>query len=457
MPQERDWKARYLKLLDENEQQEQDWEAERRQLQEGLVAVAGAAWGRDVRLDALLKELRTSARQGASAADLLEQAKLARDLALRELEEEETTDSAPAQPAAARYQDLAILAGEPARTGLELLLGQLELPAQLEERADALREQLQGLGDDEPLGDAVQEVAALLNAVRAQVLAETQEFESYLQTLSETLERLQGQLAEILGQGSSAVASGADLQRDISARLQGMRDHVEGSEDLTALKAAVRQNLDEVEELVSEFVSARGQQGQDLEKALVQLRNELRAVRSEADRLRDELAEQRRLASTDALTGLLNRMALDDRLKQEMSRWRRHGHPLSVVIVDVDHFKLINDRYGHQTGDRVLQELAQRMRKVARDSDTLGRYGGEEFVMVLPDTGREQAVVAAEKVRVLVEKLKFHYEGKPVPVTLSAGVAQAAEDEAVGRCVARADAALYAAKQAGRNRVAAAD
>ena len=164
-------------------------------------------------------------------------------------------------------------------------------------------------------------------------------------------------------------------------------------------------------------------------------------------RLKERLMD---LASTDGLTRLMNRMSGDATLRREVSRVRRSGTQLSVVLADIDHFKSINDRFGHSVGDAVLVGTAQIMRDTVREYDSVSRWGGEEFLLVLPETGPQDAAVLAERVRCALESAN---NASGEQVTLSAGVATLAPDETVEVLLARADSALYRAKDEGRNRV----
>lgn len=165
--------------------------------------------------------------------------------------------------------------------------------------------------------------------------------------------------------------------------------------------------------------------------------------------------DTRRLATTDALTGLLNRRAFLDAIERERARSDRHAFPLSVLLLDVDHFKRINDGRGHPTGDAVLRGIARILESVARKSDFVARWGGEEFVLGLPQTSDAGARVAAERVRRAVagESLAAPDGGPPLRVTVSVGVASADAPWSVDHLVGHADAAMYAAKARGRNRV----
>lgn len=160
------------------------------------------------------------------------------------------------------------------------------------------------------------------------------------------------------------------------------------------------------------------------------------------------------LATTDALTGLLNRREGFRRMTAECSRARRSGLPLCVMMLDIDHFKAINDTWGHLTGDKVLGVLADILKKTLRMSDIVCRYGGEEFLAVLPETSRDNLEILAERLRSTVESHGFETEvGKRLHVTVSVGIAAGYGEETCDQFVARADAALYRAKTSGRNKV----
>jgi diguanylate cyclase (GGDEF)-like protein len=167
-------------------------------------------------------------------------------------------------------------------------------------------------------------------------------------------------------------------------------------------------------------------------------------------RLRAQLRGQ---AIHDSLTGLFNRRYLEESLPRELHRARRENIPLCVVMLDLDHFKRFNDRFGHAAGDALLRALGQVLREKLRQSDIACRYGGEEFALVLPDSSPEAAQQRVEEIRLLVRKLDIRYGDQSLgPVTLSAGIAAAGDDRSDARDLLRAsDEALYAAKQAGRD------
>jgi diguanylate cyclase (GGDEF)-like protein len=182
----------------------------------------------------------------------------------------------------------------------------------------------------------------------------------------------------------------------------------------------------------------------------------MRKLQKNAQQLEETNQQLEDLAMKDGLTGLFNRRSLHDKLTAELSRCRRHGHPLSLLFVDVDHFKLYNDTHGHQAGDDVLTTFARLLQKNQRSETVVARYGGEEFVVLLPEVPKVGAAVLADDLRRRVEDHPF--EGRETQpggrVTMSVGVATFPDDaEDEDALVAAADRALYRAKSSGRNAV----
>ncbi|MGM0593051.1 MAG: biofilm regulation diguanylate cyclase SiaD [Pseudomonadota bacterium] len=160
----------------------------------------------------------------------------------------------------------------------------------------------------------------------------------------------------------------------------------------------------------------------------------------------------REAALHDPLTGMGNRRFLMDRLREEVERATRNSSTFCVTIIDIDHFKRVNDRYGHEAGDQLLCELAQQLPKTLREYDVCGRWGGEEFLLIFPDTPQEAAFAVAERVRHAISQVSLSSMGDNYPITASLGLTGYVEGESYSETVNRADHALYRAKALGRNR-----
>jgi len=160
-----------------------------------------------------------------------------------------------------------------------------------------------------------------------------------------------------------------------------------------------------------------------------------------------------RAATSDPLTGILNRRAMLEQLKHQEARYHRNKDPFVILLIDLDHFKNVNDTYGHDAGDKALIEVAEHLLKNTRNQDVVSRWGGEEFLILLPDTGLQGGSVLAEKVRQDIQAHDFTAGEKSVRLTLSMGIAAYREGMTLTGCIKAADAALYRAKRRGRNRV----
>lgn len=171
---------------------------------------------------------------------------------------------------------------------------------------------------------------------------------------------------------------------------------------------------------------------------------------SERARLVEEL---KIAATTDPLTGIANRRRFNELVNTEMQRCQRFGHTMSLLLIDIDHFKQINDTFGHQQGDQAILSLVKRLGKQLREVDMLGRWGGEEFIVLLPETSLEQAWTSAERLRLAIESQRHALEGDlEVSLTVSIGIStRKGSNDSVEKMVGRADAALYLAKKQGRN------
>lgn len=189
------------------------------------------------------------------------------------------------------------------------------------------------------------------------------------------------------------------------------------------------------------------------EKMIRSLRAENGRLFNDNEKLRSKNTDLQEMVGTDPLTGLPNRYRIDEIVEAEVAYARRYGTPLSVVFVDIDHFKTINDELSHDIGDATLVELAKRFRETLRDYDVIGRRGGEEFLGVLRNNTLEQAAIAAERLRKAVADKPFNCAGHEIHITISIGVTEWHRPELSAPLIHATDIMMYRAKRAGRNRV----
>ncbi|HEX2475655.1 MAG TPA: GGDEF domain-containing protein, partial [Lacipirellulaceae bacterium] len=240
---------------------------------------------------------------------------------------------------------------------------------------------------------------------------------------------------------------------EIAKRLRSLAD------DMSSSVGEHRARLDNASQLLA---SNEGRSGPALAELVVgvideivranhHMQSKLETAESRLQEQANEIETYISRSLTDPLTGLPNRREFDNRMEERMAAWKRRQEIFSLLIVDVDHFKKLNDQHGHLAGDQMLAAMGKALRSAIRREDAVARYGGEEFAMLLPHTSLEQGVQVAQNVRDAVARISVDHNGQQLTVTASAGLATIQTDEHAELLIHRADAALYAAKGAGRN------
>jgi len=280
-------------------------------------------------------------------------------------------------------------------------------------------------------------------------------FEQFLSVLDDRLAASLTQLEDTRDLESRRASFNQGLKGNLESRMAEMREAIDRTEQIDDLRQEMHGGIDSITKDLEEARNNERELEIEFERHLEQLINRVSRLEHESRQLETMLHEHRQLAMTDSLTQLPNREALSVRLETELGRFARYGHPLTVAVCDVDHFKMVNDTFGHLGGDEVLRRIAGLLRKRLRDVDLVARYGGEEFVIVMPETAVENALTVLESLRAGVEEMLITYDDKNVSVTASFGVSVAEADDTAHKIIQRADAALYLAKNRGRNRIVA--
>ena len=333
------------------------------------------------------------------------------------------------------------------------LLEDLSLPERHRPQAEAMRERLaHGLNWYELL-PILDDLAVLMLAITD---SGQHEFEAYLKQLNERLEAFQGHLQVASDGHADSRDAARELDTQIREQVDGLQSSVQEAADLDSLKHVLESHLEGLLGTMDQHQQQRDQREQEVAARLKGLAERVANMEQEAQGYREHLEVQRQKALLDPLTGLPNRAAWSERLDHEVNAWHQRGNSLSLAMLDLDHFKRINDGYGHLAGDKVLKIIANVLRKRLRSTDFIARFGGEEFVLLMPNSSLADALAVGEVLRAAIEACPFHFKGEPVTVTVSMGVAQFMPGERSDLALKRADAALYRAKAAGRNRVQAA-
>ncbi|WP_282341349.1 GGDEF domain-containing protein [Pseudomonas sp. PS02288] len=330
------------------------------------------------------------------------------------------------------------------------MLDELPLPESHHAQSAALAERIRGGLNWYELVPALEDLAVLMQAV---VGSGQHEFEVYLRQLNERLASFQGSLVDAQEGYVDGLASARELDSDLRQQVTGLHSSVQQANDLSGLKQVIESRLEGLLHTMDEYQRQRDQREEQIAGRLQTLVERVASMAQEAKGFRENLEEQRQKALVDALTCLPNRAAWNERLEIEGARWQRYGGELLMAVLDIDHFKRINDEYGHLAGDKVLKIIAGELAKRVRVTDFIARFGGEEFVLLMPSTPMEGGLKLLDVLRTAIEACPFHFKGQPVTITLSGGLSAYHPGEVAEQVFERADQALYRAKRGGRNRI----
>jgi len=459
MASEESWKGKYLQELESADQREIQWGRERNVLERMLLRTCVASEGQNPELDELLARIRADIKKNQidvnAWLDLQEQ--LDRQIALLDQLPPAAVTSPRRESGGAPVDDrdleddgqrlrIARRVGEL----LGQLLNQVSLEADAETQARTLQRMLLASENWDELREGLNQVAEL---VITAVSRSQREFEAFLKRLDERLELLRDNFSSQYSAQSGRIDATEHLDREIRDKLERVGRDIQASADLGQLKHSVSQHLESIGQAVGNYRIQETEREQVLSEQLAAMQEKIAAMEAHSEQMQDQIRRERQRAMTDLLTQLPNREAWQERLSFEFNRWQRYHHPLIIGVIDIDLFKRINDAYGHKAGDRVLQLVAKELKERLRNTDFIARFGGEEFVVLLPETTGEDACKVMDKLRNHISNLPFHFRGEPVTVTFSAGLAEFTAGDSEETVFERADRALYQAKDAGRDRV----
>ena len=339
-----------------------------------------------------------------------------------------------------------------ARDALQVLIDHLSLPEAAHARLGAITPQLQQAQDAATVKKIAKDVADFIVEYVASLSAEVSGLNSFLVVIKSRLGDVSGFIDNEKRERSSATTARETLQQSVQSSLATLRGRVSGAANIEQLKQDIQRQIAVLDGNVSRYLKSEGARSVRAGELEVTLARQLAEFGAETEKLRRQLSQAQAQATRDTLTALPNRLAYNERMFAEFSRWQRGGRELSLVVLDIDKFKVINDTWGHQAGDRVLKLVARELQGQIRAQDFLARYGGEEFVLILPDTARIGALKLADGMRRHIEGCRFKFKDAPVQVTISGGIVQLASGDSVTSAFERADRGLYAAKENGRNR-----
>ena len=332
------------------------------------------------------------------------------------------------------------------------LLECLSLPEELVDRVQDIRTGIQAIREGESWDSILEQIADLIQVIRTRTLQEKQGIEEFLVQLGERFQEVNRQLQGSEKYYDDAHQAGEQLDSDVKAGISGIDSSVRDATDLAQLRSDVQTHVDAV---LVHLAKHRDEEKKRYEEAKAQVSSmsgRLQDLENETAELRSRIKQERNQAKVDPLTGIPNRLAYEERLEQEVARWKRFATPLVLVMWDIDLFKKVNDNFGHRAGDKVLRTIARTLESSIRETDFVARYGGEEFVQLMTGSSLEECLQVAEKIREAVKKTGFHFRNQAITITASCGLAEFRDGDSVEQWFERADKALYKAKQEGRNR-----
>ena len=332
---------------------------------------------------------------------------------------------------------------------LQRLITELDFAGSVGESLADIRRQLLG-GITPPLLAEIclQIIELIIEGTRE----ERKSSQAFLSSLNESLSAVHFNFTESLDEGralqNAAHLSGQALERELAAIDRTMATH----DSPLSLKGAISSHLDTIRRLQQER-EAMASRERHLLTHLSNMEAKLRLMKEETAEYKKRLTIQKHKLFLDSLTQVHNRAALDERLELEYKRWLRYGTPLCLAIIDIDHFKNINDNYGHMAGDKALKVVAKALQNALRDTDFIARFGGEEFVVLLPNINPDKFQKPLENLRQTVKSIPFRFRDARVEITISIGATLFREGDHTTDVFERADKALYSSKNLGRDQV----
>jgi diguanylate cyclase len=502
------WKEKYLNLLDEQEQVEDAYKEKEDLLCKTIVRLSIATAGLDPLLDPHLQRIRdhlkigianhtlkvelenftgavAQIKQAASQLQPIDASLLfdflfrqytaeTQQSSLRQLKEKseqnkfatpdqlftaileaieaeyvDNTTSAPIK--LANHIDTNIVSKQ-----LLLLLEGIEIPGALDQQAQTVK-QLLATSNQLPTAFAFESVLDqsinLLLKIKQHSQSEQEDIDKFLSHITEQLVAL----GQTVNGASTAAQKSAEnrnkLDQSVAEQMKELQLSSTNATKLEPLKKVISNRLANITKEIQEQNQKEAIQRQKTQQQLDELTLKIKDIESESSDLKSKLKIANTQALRDTLTGLPNRNAYNEHLEYELARWKRYHSPLSLIVWDIDHFKKINDSYGHKAGDKVLLLIAKQLSEHSRGTDFISRFGGEEFTMLLPNTNKQSALILANKLRQTIEKTGFNASGSSVAITItiSCGITEFIEGDTDETAFDRADHALYQAKEKGRN------
>lgn len=336
------------------------------------------------------------------------------------------------------------------------LFDNLHIPDVFDDPVQAVKASLQSASSPKEYEESLTHAVALMLEIKTHIQSEQQDLDRFLAFITLQLAELGHTVVSASKVAKISVRTQSRLRQSFAEQMKALQLSSTQATKLDVLKEIVNEKLEIIDQEVQQYALKEAKQRFRAERQLEALTLKVKTMEKESKDLKLKLKIANSKALRDPLTGLPNRLAYEERLSTELARCKRYRSPLSLLVWDIDHFKKINDTFGHKAGDKALALIARQLVSNCRATDFICRFGGEEFVMLAPDTPEEPALKLANHLRAIIEKTAFNADGNALAITLSCGVAEFRENDSPETAFDRADRALYQAKQSGRNQCRAA-
>jgi len=441
----KNWKDKYFKALIDQDDLEKMAGERFEQLYKEMLNAFGHFRGRDQTIDQSIAALPKKSEASHVSIDILKdlnhQIADILELTSKDLPQETNNATKP------EFETFTI-----AKDSLEYLIEQLPAEVYRQLDSDKLNTLLNESSDVNSLRAVADDIKNALATVLNERNKKIKELSTFLSRVARRLDGLQSHLKEEKTDRKNSSEDRGDLSDLVGNNLRSIRESVAEAENIDDLQNEIDSRLNEVDQKVTSFIETESDRANKAEQSSASLEAQLKKLQTQTNQLRQSLEAARTDAVVDPLTGVANRRAYDERFQIEYARWKRNHEPLTLTIIDIDHFKIINDSYGHPIGDKVLKVIAGRIQQQVRESDFFGRIGGEEFAFLLVNSDIENSIEKVESLRKSVEECNFRIKKKKFQVTISAGLATFRGKDTIETIYSRADEALVKAKQSGRNK-----
>ena len=332
------------------------------------------------------------------------------------------------------------------------LLDWITIPGKSQTKLDTLKKQIEQRKDSKEIGNLLRRLALTISNAYMELQSELNETEGFLKKVTHQLNEITLQIADIENLENESFSNSVTLNEELEKQINLIKSGVDEATTIDEIKKTINTRIEVLQNNMDQFIAVEHKRKSQSENHHKELVDRLHDMEKETEQLRQCIEEEKGKAYTDALTNIPNRMAFDERINAEYNRWKRYQNKMTLCLIDIDKFKNVNDTYGHKAGDIVLRTVAEKCASKVRKIDFLSRYGGEEFALILPETGLSAAISVAETLRESIERCTFQYGEQIVPITVSCGLAELKGRDTIDTIFKRADKALYKAKETGRNR-----